>query len=160
MSISNNKFDNLIGKSYMQQNIEKGHTSLLYYSTIINYNLWIRKIPDLPKIASFSFHVFLGTYHPQSHQNASLTLRSLKAMQVQGLPTNPQVSAKQSENPIRNLARFSNKKWSLSKVPRSLPRPSPPPRRFFFPGEMFHSNKNPGIEVWMVGLVIFEVNHV
>lgn len=58
MSISNNKFDNLIGKSYIQQNIEKGQTALLYYSTIINYNLWIRKIPDLPKIASFSFHFF------------------------------------------------------------------------------------------------------
>lgn len=34
---------------------------------------------------------------------ASLTFKSLKAIYVQGFPTNPQVSAKQREKPKRNL---------------------------------------------------------
>ena len=65
MSISKNKFDNLIGKCYIQQNIEKGHTTLLFYHFVLIIIYGFAKFRTFQKSHPFHFVCFLLQSQPK-----------------------------------------------------------------------------------------------
>lgn len=133
--------------------------TLLYYSTIIHYNLWIRKIPDLPKNLILFISFFFGTKnYPRSHKKKMPPWRwdPLKPCRSKDCPQIPRFLQSRVKIRPETSSPLDFRKKN-GHCPRSL---LPTKTRFFSLEKCFTATKNPARHGGLVGWGDFEVNHL